>query len=127
MKNNHGQVLVIFVILLPLLCLFTAYVVDTSYISYEKNKLDNINEVISDYASNSSKIEIEDIRNLIKENDKDIIIKKIDIDNKINIELEKEINSIFGKLIGKNKYKITSSITKNKSNIDQESIENNKE
>ncbi len=125
MKNNHGQVLVIFVILLPLLCLFAAYVVDASYISYEKNKLDNINEIVSDYIASKSQIEIEDIQNLIQENDKDIIIKKIDINNKIDIELEKEIKSIFGKIIGKNKYIIKSSITKNKNNIDNESIENN--
>ena len=109
MKNNHGQVLVIFVILLPLLCLFAAYVVDASYISYEKNKLDNINEIVSDYIASKSQI----------------IIKKIDINNKIDIELEKEIKSIFGKIIGKNKYIIKSSITKNKNNIDNESIENN--
>lgn len=118
MKNNHGQVLVIFVILLPILFLFAAYVIDVSYITYHKNKLDNINALVSDYVLNNPKVSIEEAGKLIRENDSEAMIKKISFDEKIYISLEKEIKSIFGRLIGKNSYIVKSSVSKDKIILD---------
>lgn len=118
MKNNHGQVLVIFVILLPLLFLFCAYIVDISYISYNKNRLDNINNLIKDYVLDNPNVEIDEVGKLVRQNDKEVMITKISLEDDIEIILEKEIKSIFGRLIGKNIYKITSSVKSNKSNLE---------
>ena len=41
--NNKGQVLVLFIIILPILLLGCACLVDSSYMLYQKNRLDNIN------------------------------------------------------------------------------------
>lgn len=112
--NKKGQVLVIFVILLPLLLLFSAYVVDTTIINYNKNRLDNINKIVDDYIKDKDGVNKSDIEDLLKKNDKDIVIKNMDLDNNIDITLEKEIDSIFGKFIGKDKYIIKSNIKKNK-------------
>lgn len=118
MKNNHGQVLVIFVILLPVLFLFAAYVIDVSYIMYHKNKLDNINALVSDYVLENPNVSVEDAGKLIRENDSEVMIKKISFDEKIDISLEKEIKSIFGRLIGKNSYVIKSNVSKEKVILD---------
>ena len=120
MKNSHGQVLVIFIILLPLLILFSAYVVDTSYMAYHKNRLDNINAIISDYAVSHDDATEEDIGKLLRKNDSNAIIKKIELKDKINIELETEVPSLFGRIIGKNSYKIKSSVSKNKVSKDKD-------
>lgn len=118
MRNNRGQVLVIFVILLPILFIFAAYVVDISYITYHKNKLDNINTLLSNYALDNPNIDVAEIGKLTRENDSEVIIKKISLDEKIEIELEKEVNSIFGRLIGKNTYAIKSNVVKEKIILD---------
>lgn len=120
MKNNHGQVLVIFVILLPLLIMFSFYVVDTSYMAYHKNRLDNINAIICDYAITHENVNEDDIGKLLRKNDKNAVIKKIELKDKVNIDLEVEVPSLFGRIIGKNSYKIKSSISKNKVSKDKD-------
>ena len=42
MKNNRGQTIVVFVLFLPLLILFCAYVYDTVNANYEKNRIQNL-------------------------------------------------------------------------------------
>ena len=42
MKNNRGQTIVVFVLFLPLLILFSAYVYDTVNANYEKNRIQNL-------------------------------------------------------------------------------------
>ena len=108
--NNKAQVLVIFVILLPLLFLFCAYVVDITYLNYHKNKLDSINSLIVDELKDNSSITVEEVGALVRKNDNDVIIKNIDINDKIELELEEEVPSIFARLIGINKYIINSKI-----------------
>lgn len=113
MKNNHGQVLVVFVILLPLLFLFCAYIVDVSYVSYHKNRLENINILVTDYVLNNSNIGADEIGRLVRQNDKEVMITKLNLEDNIEIELEKEVKSIFGRLIGKNTYIIKTNIYRN--------------
>ena len=97
--NNKGQTLVLFVILIPVFLGLFAFCFDNIYMSIEKNKLLDIAEIANDYKNSKTNDEIKD---LILKNDKDI--KKINIRNKII--LEKEIDSIFGKIIGLDTYKI---------------------
>ena len=99
--NNKGQSIVIFVIMLPIIMLAVAYFYDVSKMNYEKNRLNSIALLAKDSSDTDS-------CDIVKQNDKDIdcIIN----DNKIT--LKKEINSIFGIVIGKEKYKISVTIEK---------------
>lgn len=99
--NNKGQTLVLFVILLPLILILCAYAFDNTYIVIENNKLKNIaDDSINYLASNES---IEKVTKVIKSNDKNINIVFIDENN---VHLKKEIEPIFGKIIGFDKYKL---------------------
>lgn len=105
MLNNKGQSLVLFVILIPVIIMLICFVVDISYLSNESNRLDNINKfVINKAFTNVNELEEE-----ILANDKDIIIKEIKIDdNTIKISLTKNVNSIFGGIVGIKEYKLDS-------------------
>lgn len=104
--NNKGQALVMFVCLLPILIAVVGVVIDVSSMTISKNKLNNINKIAVSLfkdVNNSS----EDIINIIKINDeniKNIMINK----EKKTVIIDKEINSIFGGIIGIKKYKIVS-------------------
>ena len=92
--NNQGQVLILFVILLPVL-LFGIFgtIIHFSTI-YEKRKLTNIAELACNYAlKESSK---EKVRSIVTKNDAEI--EKVDIKRKnqsVNITLEKEMSILF--------------------------------
>lgn len=109
--NNKGQVLILFILIIPVLLLGAAYIIDNVYISYHTNKLNGINSlVINDVITN--KLDSNEIKEYIKKNDKDINIETIEInENKIKIKLSKRIKSIFGIIIGNENYDITSSKT----------------
>ena len=106
--NNKGQVLVMFVLLIPIFLLVLVLIVDISNLFIKKNELNNVNYLVIDSILDK---EIEDleIKNLILKNDKDIIINKISInDNVVEINLEKEYNGIFSHLVCKKIYNIES-------------------
>ena len=111
MINNKGQTLVTFIVFLPILLIIMATVVDIGLLYYEKNKLDNLNMMATEYGiDHLDDADInEKINNLINKNDKEVIIKKFDI-NEENIEiiLTKSTKSTFGKIIGIQEYKLTS-------------------
>ena len=107
--NNHGQTLIIFVILLPLLLALVAFVVDISYMYNEKLHLENTTKTI-----------IENVYDKRLDEDIEAKVSKLYKKNKINnknikvkgdseylqIKNNYEINSIFGKIIGLKKYKM---------------------
>lgn len=106
--NNKGQVLVVFILILPLLLLGGAYIVDTTYISYHTNKLNGINSLVIK-AAKEKKLDVKEIHEYINKNDLNIKIEIVEItNNKIKIGLKKEIKSLFGNIIGKNKYVLIS-------------------
>lgn len=108
--NNKGQTLVIFVLLLPLFILLVAYVVDTSILFYEKNKLDDINKMVIEYKMYHVEENEKKIKDYILKNDKEIKIKNIKMDEeKIKLHLSKKVKSIFGRIIGFNYYNVDSS------------------
>lgn len=119
MKNNHGQVLVLFIMLIPVLLIGVACLIDSSYMYYQKNRLDQINLDVITSIKNDTNIDEDEIERLILLNDAKIVNEDISIDktdtmvNSININNYIYVESIFGKLIGFDEYKIKSSIRVN--------------
>lgn len=106
--NNKGQVLVMFVLLIPIFLLILVLVVDISNLYIKKDELNNINYLVIDSILDKEINDLE-IKNLILKNDKDIIINDINInDNVIEISLEKEYNGIFSHLVNMDIYNIES-------------------
>lgn len=106
--NNKGQVLVMFVLLIPIFLLVLVLVVDISNLYIKKDELNNINYLVIDSILDK-KIDDLEIKNLILKNDKDIIINKININNNVvEINLEKEYNGIFSHLVNMDIYNIKS-------------------
>lgn len=111
--NKKGQTLISFVMLIPLLLIFIAFIIDTSYCYKEKNRLDNVTETIlkNNYENKNNNTIVADIKNLYKKNN--ISSKNVEViikDNRMQIKNEYEIDSIFGKMIGIKSYKIKTDI-----------------
>lgn len=111
MKNNKGQVLILFVILIPVFVLIAAFTIDIGYNFYESNKLDNVNKMIIKYGlKNLDKDNLKaKLIDLLHHNADDIESYSIYIDNnKITININKKIDSIFGKIINIDTYQLSS-------------------
>lgn len=115
--NNKGQVLVLFIIILPILLLGAACLVDSSYMLYQKNRLDNINYDVLNSVKTKELLTEEYVAELILLNDAMIVNEDISIEEintevrNISIDNYVVINSIFGKLIGFDEYKISSKVS----------------
>ena len=112
LQSNKGQVLVLFVIMVPIIFFLVAFFLENMIITGNKNKLDNLNQLISKYAyENRDNIGLYDgILDLILKNDRNVFITEFNVtDKKIDITLSKNTNSIFGKIIGIDAYEINSS------------------
>lgn len=121
--NNKGQVLVLFIIILPILLLGCACLVDSSYMLYQKNRLDNINYDVLDSIKTKMILTEEDVERLILLNDSKIVNEDIVIDEEntmdrnISISNYILVNSIFGRLIGIDEYKVSSEVSIKINNI----------
>ncbi|MCM1053675.1 MAG: pilus assembly protein TadG-related protein [Ruminococcus sp.] len=103
--NKHGQTLILFIILIPLMLIVMAFVVDIGLVMSEKVHLKETTKIaiINNYDSKN----INDIKELIKKNNIDINNLKIETNNNnLTIENEIKVESIFGKIIGLNNYRI---------------------
>lgn len=116
MLNKHGQTLVLFIILIPILLLLAAFVIDMGVILTNKMQLKEVTKLaIKENVDNPD--DINKIKKIFEINEIDISNLKINvIDNKINIKNEIEVKSIFGSVIGILNYKIKIDITGYKSN-----------
>ena len=106
MKDNKGQALVEFVIILPILLIIIMAIVDFGNIFIKKYSLENDIDIISDMYIENKK---EEIDNYIKE--KNININYKEEDDFIIIEINKSINintPLLNTVLGKN-YKISTS------------------
>ena len=99
--NNKGQTLVLFVVLIPFILALFAFVIDSAYIVKEDTKLKSI--ATSSLKSLNDNKNISDIKKIIKTNDNNIQIVVID-NNKIH--LTNQIDPIFGKIVGYEKYNL---------------------
>ena len=106
--NKKGQALVEFIIVLPILIFVLFAIIDYGVISTSKQKMeDMISDIGKMYSNNES---IEEIKEFVKSNDKDL---------KLNIEIEDKYTNI---LLSKKYDFITPGLNKifNKSKIDIE-------
>lgn len=108
MKNNKGQVLVAFVLMLPLILILMAIIIDFGIISLKKREVNNIlNNTVEYTLENKDEEEIETKLNFIIKNDLDEI-KQLEIKNDkcIKIHIVLEANGIFKKILDKSLYEI---------------------
>jgi len=113
MKNNQGQVLVTFVLLLPILIMFFGLTLDCGYLYIEKRNVDNNVKDALKYGLNNISEDTHIIENQIKKqlnlNIDDI--KNINViisEQTIEIEIDKIQKSIFTMLFSNYNYKISS-------------------
>lgn len=104
--NKRGQTLVVFLIILPLIVGLIAYLVDISLKTYENTRNYQTTKMIIKKALEKDMDE-NAIKKLFKENNIEINNLEISFnDNEVIIKNEYEIDSLFGKMIGFDKYKI---------------------
>ena len=105
--NRKGQSLVLFVLLLPIMLGIMALVIDAGNALVEKNKTNNIIEMVIEIAieDNLDKKEIETLTNENLKDSTNIVEKK---NNIITIKSNKEIKGIFSKILNINEFKIES-------------------
>ena len=53
--NNKGQVLVLFILLLPVLFILFAYAIDKCYLLYQENSQKNIGNIVCSYLTDINK------------------------------------------------------------------------
>lgn len=97
--NKKGQALVLFVIFFPLFIFIFAYLFDVLYINFNYIRLKGIENNAIKYIKDEKNLE--DVKQFIYENDKNIEIISI-TDNYIS--LKSKIKSIFGQVIGHDYY-----------------------
>ena len=102
--NNKGQSLVMFVIIIPILCLILTLVYDIGTAIYEKNRLSNTSYIVIDYGlDNIDSINESDLIYLIQKNISDLnYISVLISENNIEIKLSKNIEGIIGEMFGFN-------------------------
>lgn len=109
--NNRGQVLVLFIVMFPIIFFLIAFFLENMIITGEKNKLNNLNQIVIEYTyQNMDNVGVYDgVLDLVLRNDMDVVIEKFEIsDDKIDITLRKNTSSIFGKIVGIRAYEIKS-------------------
>ena len=110
--NNKGQSLVVFILTLPLLLILGAFIVDNAYMTYKNIELRNVSKDIIKIDLKERKLSDEEIKKIYDKNNiptKDLKIKKEE--NKISLDNQYYIDSIFGKIIGFKSYEVSASIT----------------
>ena len=107
--NNHGQTLIMFVMLIPVILILMALVIDVAYLYRENAKLESTTKsVIKNLYDNKDDPNINNmVIELYKKNNINTNNLKISIENEIfKIKNNYKIDSIFGKIIGLKKYEV---------------------
>lgn len=112
--NRSGQTLVAFVIIVPVFILLMAFVVDTGFILKEYTKLNSTTKTIlkTTYDERMQEDYKEQVISLFDKNNiptEDMDITSIE--NKIIINNEYAIDSIFGQIIGLKEYEVKITMT----------------
>lgn len=109
--NKKGQVLVTFVLLLPIIFMLIGLIIDCGYLYIEKRNVDNnVKDAIEYGIKHIEEYNIENkLRKQLNLNIDEIEKLNISINDKIiEIELKKYKKSIFTLVFSKHKYEITS-------------------
>lgn len=119
--NRKGQVLALFVILLPLILMCVTLIIDTGLLYMEKRHVDMVVKDTTEYGmENIESVTEKELYDLLDRNIDDIKDKKIVINNgilKITVSLNKK--SVFANIFGEERYEIKSTY---KGMIEQNSI-----
>lgn len=112
--NHRGQALIFLVILLPLMALLAVFVIDSSNLIREKNHLDSITR--NALKTNINKLNNPNLLVIIREdyniNDLPTNNLLINIDNeRLTITNKYQVKSIFGYILGKDKYYVSIKLT----------------
>lgn len=108
--NKHGQAIVVFVLIIPLLLMLGAFLVDNSYMAYKNNELKNVTKEIIVYHLKKKNMTEEEINNYYSDNGILIDSLNVNYENGISIEVKSSIDSYFGKIINLQEYKIKVSL-----------------
>ena len=103
--NKHGQTLIFFVLMLPILLFLLAFTVDVGLILKEKTR--STSTIRTVLRVGKKDLTTKKIKEVIIENN--IPVENLEIkmeENRISIKNEYKIKSIFGSLIGLKEYKI---------------------
>ncbi len=92
MMNKKGQALVEFIIILPILIFILFAIIDFGLISYNRNKMENIIGDISKMYSNNESVE--EIKEFVLSNDKDINVSFKNEEKYVNVVLAKKYDYI---------------------------------
>lgn len=112
MKNNKGQILISFILLLPVLFMIFGLLVDCGYLFIEKRNVDNNVKDALRYGLDNLSLE----ENILESKIKKILNTNIENVEKINIKIENNIieievnsikKSIFTVIFSKYEYKIS--------------------
>jgi len=91
--NNKGQVLIIFVIMLPIFLLLVTFIIDLGMLSIEKRKIsNNAYDAVNYYLENFNK---EKTIKLLEDNLQNIDIEIFDNAEYVEITVKKEYKGIF--------------------------------
>lgn len=96
--NKHGQVLVSFILILPVILLILAVVVDLGMLLADTNNLNNLASNICKYSDKDDQT----LKSLLLENDKSLvnIVITRDKDKITEVSFQKEKKAVFGKIVG---------------------------
>lgn len=105
--NKRGQTLILFVLLIPILLILAALVIDIGLVTNAKLKLDNLTtSILEEFYDQKNEENIEQkIKEIYQKNN--IKIDHLEInstDTMLNIKIEDQIDSIFGRIIGIKEY-----------------------
>lgn len=96
--NNRGQALVVFIIMIPIFFMLLGVVIDISYASYEKRKIENNIKYVA-RTSFDKRLDEEKIEDLILTNLDDVKEYKVYYDNNsLNIYVKTKVNGVFSNL-----------------------------
>lgn len=108
MKNNKGQTLAAFLILIPILGLFMGFLFDIVHLGTEKRRMEN---VVKD-GIQSTLLHHIDLESYLKENLKEITFNQMDIqEEKVTVHISKREESVYSVMLGRKLYTIQVSYT----------------
>ena len=110
MLNNRGQVLILFVIMIPILFGIMVLVSDMGNVIYYKQDMDNINKMVIDYGlDNIDKDNVlDEMKELAKENNKDISTEIVFRDMEFYVSSSYYVNGVFSNILNKKGFLINS-------------------
>ena len=108
--NRRGQVLILFITLLPLILMCVALIIDTGFLYMEKRHVDLVVKDTTMYGmKNIESVTEKELYDLLEKNIDDLKEKKVVMNDgilRISVSLDK--NGLFSGLFGEDKYEIRS-------------------